>query len=151
MNVQLCILWAGSDKTTHAMQIVGLLEHYRPSVKVGLPKENWIRRKRDEYIKTQEHFYETGTLQRVRLRWPLVHFSNKFTNEHKTADSVWSGWHWLVVKAIVLSLASSLPETVSCPPCQPGAAPGTHWHSSGWKHPYFKHFPLWKEQARYYS
>ena len=30
------------------------------------------------------------------------------------------------------------------PPCQPGAAPGTHWHSSGWKHPYFKHFPLWK-------
>lgn len=68
MNVQLCILWAGSDKTTHAMQIVELLEHYRPSIKVGLPKENWIRRKRDEYIKTQEHFYETGTLQRVRLR-----------------------------------------------------------------------------------
>lgn len=68
MNVQLCILWAGSDEITHAMQIMGLLEHYRPSVKVGLPKESWIRRKRDEYIKTQEHFYETGTLHSVKLR-----------------------------------------------------------------------------------
>ena len=62
MNVQFCVLWAGSDEITHAMQIVELLEHYRPSVKVGQPKETGsgeremnISKPKSIFMK-QEHF-----------------------------------------------------------------------------------------------
>ena len=62
MNVQFCVLRAGSDEITHAMQIVELLEHYRPSVKVGQPKETGsgeremnISKPKSIFMK-QEHF-----------------------------------------------------------------------------------------------
>lgn len=47
---------------------VHLLTGSDPQEGLALPKENWIKRDEDEYIKTKEHFYEIETLQREKLR-----------------------------------------------------------------------------------
>lgn len=93
----------------------------------------------------QEHFKEQSSGD------PLSISATNSQMEHKTADGEGSGWHWLVVKAIVLSSASSLPETVSCPPASlvppqehTGTAQAGNIRTSNI-------FLYEKEQARYYS
>lgn len=93
----------------------------------------------------QEHFKEQSSGD------PLSISATSSQMEHKTADGEGSGWHWLVVKAIVLSSASSLPETVSCPPASlvppqehTGTAQAGNIRTSNI-------FLYEKEQARYYS
>lgn len=46
-------LWTGSDE----IHIIELPEHYRPSVRVGLQKQNWIKRNKDQYAKIKEHLH----------------------------------------------------------------------------------------------
>lgn len=49
-------LLMGSDEITHVIQIIELLEYFKPSGRVGL--QNWIKRNKDQNAKIKEHFPE---------------------------------------------------------------------------------------------